>query len=128
MFNNDGITKKDLSGPMQILANVEMQASVGCRVLATLGVTVDGRKIVKKGTPIKVDLENRATAAVLATATVAMNAVLLHDVDVTNGDGNGTALLFGFVNLNRLETDVISLLTTARGNTGASPLLVFLKA
>ena len=30
--------------------------------------------------------------------------VLLHDVDVTAGDDNGTLLIFGFVNINRLDT------------------------
>ena len=34
------------------------------------------------------------------------NAVLLHDVDVTSGKANGTALYIGVVNTNRLEDDV----------------------
>ena len=34
------------------------------------------------------------------------NAVLLHDVDVTAGKANGTALYFGVVNYNRLDADV----------------------
>ncbi|MCQ2485269.1 MAG: hypothetical protein MJ168_08050 [Clostridia bacterium] len=33
------------------------------------------------------------------------NAVLLHDVDVTNGMANGTALLHGIVNLNRINEE-----------------------
>lgn len=39
--------------------------------------------------------------------------VLLHDVDVTAGDANATLLLFGFVDLNKLDT------TTATSITGA---------
>ena len=34
------------------------------------------------------------------------NAVLLHDVDVTSGKANGTALYIGVVNTNRLDDDV----------------------
>lgn len=35
-----------------------------------------------------------------------MNAILLHDVDVTEADGNGTVLLFGSVNTNRVSSTV----------------------
>jgi len=129
MFNRGGIRKVEMTGPKQILANVEMQASVGCIVDDTLGVSVGGKKIVKAGTPLNLSLTARdTTPAVLATATVVMNAVLLHDVDVTEGDANGTALLFGFVNLNRIDTDVVTKITTALNATGVSPLIVFLKA
>ena len=131
MFNRDDVRKKSATGPKQILANVEMQAAVGCIVDDATGIyaTVDGRKIVKAGTPLKIVLETRnTTAAVLATASVVMNAVLLHDVDVTDGKANGTALLFGFINLNRVDTDVQTKITTARTATGVSPLLVFLKS
>ena len=57
-----------------------------------------------------------------------MNAVLLHDVDVTNGNANGTALIFGFVNVNRVESDVATAITTAIGATGASKQITFIKA
>lgn len=32
--------------------------------------------------------------------------VLLHEVDVTEGTNNATVLVFGFVNLNRLDASV----------------------
>lgn len=57
-----------------------------------------------------------------------MNAVLLHDVDVTNGAANGTALVFGFINLNRVETDVATAIATAQAVPGASHLLTFVRA
>lgn len=116
MFNNDGIKSKAYGATTQILANVEFQYSVGCRVPKTLGVTVDGRSIVKAGTPIYIDLGNLQTP-VLEPAeasgddpAIVANAVLLHNVDVTDaavgGAKNGTALLFGFVNVNRLDATV----------------------
>lgn len=128
MLNRSGITTTQGAAPRQILANVEMQSSVGCIVPQSLGVTIGARKIAKAGTPISINLQNLQAAAALANGTTAMNAVLLHDVDVTAGNANGTALLFGFVNLNRVESDVVTKITTAAGNASASKLLVFLKA
>lgn len=127
MLNRSGVTKTTFGAPRQILADVNLQSSVGCIVPQSLGAEVDGRKIVKAGTPIKVNLESLTTPAVKADGTTAMNAVVLHDVDVTNGNGNATALIFGFVNLNRVEADVVTAITTARGAVGASQLLVFAK-
>ena len=128
MLNRDGISKTTYGAPRQILANVDLQSSVGCIVPQTLGVAVGAKKIAKAGTPIKVDLMNRQNAVAKADGTTAMNAVLLHDVDVTAGNANGTALVFGFVNVNRVESDVAALITTAAGNANASSLLVFMKA
>ena len=114
MLNNDGVKTATYGAPKQILANVEFQYSVGCRVPKTMGVSVNGRTLVKAGTPIKIDLGNLQTVAVAPDSTadpaVVANAVLLHDVDVTDaaagGAKNGTALLWGFVNINRLDSDV----------------------
>lgn len=196
MFNKDGITKTTYGAPVQILANVELQYSMGCRVPQSLGTDVSGvGKIAKAGTPVFLDLGSRdavpvaapgsvtetATGSVVtgagitkvevvaatfksavsntagtykfkatvdggtttwklgsdtvtlntygitvtgtvanndeiqvvftASGTVTANAVLLHNVDVTGGTKNGTALLFGFVNYNRLEADVQALVT-----------------
>lgn len=128
MLNRSGITKTTYAATKQILANVEMQSSVGCIVPQTLGVTVGTKKIAKAGTPIKVDLMNLQTPAVKADGTVALNAVLLHDVDVTSGNANGTALIFGFVNVNRVDADVASAITTAIAANGVSQKITFIKA
>ena len=128
MLNRSGISKTTMNAPRQILANVELQSSVGCIVPKALGVEVGGKKIAKAGTPIKVDLMNLQTAAVKADGTTAMNAVVLHDVDVTDGNANGTALIFGFVNVNRVDSDVATAITTAVGATGASKQITFMKA
>lgn len=220
MFNYDGVRTADYIAPKQILANVEFQYSVGCRVPQSLGVDVTAngvtRKIVKAGTPLVIDfgdinavasaptgptrgfftlqittafandesitidgvtytkkatesVANKqfsgANAAAQVTSLLKMvetddydvaavsgatdkigftqkevntsdtsgptasktsstgaigsvtrvmdpslatdgNAVLLHDVIVTEGTKNGTALIFGFVNYNRLDADV----------------------
>ena len=126
MLNRDKVRKTTLTSTTQILANVELQASVGCIVDDAVGTLVDGVKLVKAGTPLRIDLANPQTPAVLANGAVVMNAVLLHDVDVTAGDANGTALIFGFVNTNRIDATTLAKLTTARIAT-ASPLLTFVK-
>lgn len=128
MLNNSGVHKTTLAATRQILANVELQSSVGCIVPASMGVAVGTKKLVKAGTPIRIDLMNLQTIAQAANGDTAMNAVLLHDVDVTVGNANGTALVFGFVNVNRVEADVAALITTAAGNANASKLLTFMKA
>lgn len=127
MLNRDGVYKTTYGAPRQILAHVDLQSSVGCIVPQALGVAVGAKKIAKAGTPIKIDFGNLQSPAVKADGTNAMNAVLLHDVDVTAGNANGTALVFGFVNLNRVEADVVTLITTATGNANASKLLTFMK-
>lgn len=104
MLNRDGISKTSFGAPKQILANVELQSSVGCIVAKEAGAAVGAKKIAKAGTPIKIDMGNLQTPA--TAETEGNNAVLLHDVDVTGGNANGTALVFGFVNVNRLESDV----------------------
>lgn len=127
MLNKSGITKNSYMNVRQILFDVDKQTSVGCVVPQSLGVAVGTSKIAKAGTPIKVDLNDLQADVVKANGSTAMNAVLLHDVDVTAGKANGTALIFGFVNVNRCDSDVQSLITTAAGATGVSPLIVFAK-
>ena len=128
MLNRDGISKTTYGATRQILANVDLQSSVGCIVPQSLGVTVGTKKIAKAGTPIRIDLMNLQTPATKADGTTALNAVLLHDVDVTAGNANGTALIFGFVNVNRVEADVATAITTAANAATASKLITFIKA
>lgn len=128
MLNKDGIRKTTYGAPRQILANVEHQYGVGCIVPQSLGVEVEGKgKLAKAGTPINIDLTDTLTEVSAVAAGKPMNAVLLHDVDVTDGSANGSALVFGFVNLNRVETDVADKITAAQAVDGASPLLTFVK-
>ena len=127
MLNKSGITKNSYMNVRQILFDVDKQTSVGCVVPQSLGAVVGTSKIAKAGTPIKVNLDNLQAEVEKANGSTAMNAVLLHDVDVTAGNANGTALIFGFVNVNRCDSDVQELITTAAGAPGVSPLIVFAK-
>lgn len=115
MFNNTGIMKETYGNKNQILFAVEHQVSMGIVVDTTCGVAENGRKIAKAGTPVAGNLDERTTAFTPAvTTTGASNAVgiLLHDVDVTDDDNNGTVLLFGFVNTNRIDETTKAKITT----------------
>lgn len=123
MLNRSGISKQTYGAPTQILANVELQASVGCIVSQAVVSNADsnGKKIAKAGTPIVADFKNLQTPV---TTGEGANAVLLHDVDVTAGNANGTALIFGFVNLNRVDSSVVS----AIGDAASVGGVTFIKA
>lgn len=114
MLNTTGITTETATSPKQILFNVEHQMSVGVRVDAT-GVVADsdGKKILYAGTPMVGSLEARGTAFVKQSAEAVATGILLHDVDVTAGATNATLLIWGFVNLDRIDTTTAALLTTA---------------
>lgn len=127
MLNRSGISKSSYTNPKQILANVLLQSSVGCIVPQDAGVEVSGKKIAKAGTPVCVDLMNINNVSKVAAEGFPMNAVLLHDVDVTNGNANGTALVFGFVNVNRLDSDVAAKVNAAKAVSGATNLITFMK-
>lgn len=124
MLNNTGIKKTTYGGPVQILFNVQNQMSVGIKLAKNFAgaVTENGRKIVKAGTPLSGDLTARGTAFVAAADDSTGSAgdgkpavgVLLHDVDVTDADANATLLIWGFVNLSRVDSTTAALITTAR--------------
>lgn len=116
MLNQTRVRKETYGNTNQILFAVEHQVSMGVVVSKALGVAEGTKKVVKAGTPLTGNLDARTTAFTAATAgssTEASNAVgvLLHDVDVTTGDANGTLLLFGFVNTNRVDSTTKAKLT-----------------
>lgn len=115
MLNQTGIKKSSYVSTNQILFNTDPFVAVSIIVDDALGVTdsATGRKIVKAGTPLAGDLTKRETAFVAvneASASVASDAkgILLHDVDVTTGGANGTLLIFGFVNVDRIDATVMA--------------------
>lgn len=125
-----GFKKETAVTPKQILFCTEPQVSVGI-VVSDSGVTAgsDGKKIVKAGTPLTGSLTARTTAfTAAATNSGASNAVgvLLHDVDVTGGANNGSLLIFGFVNLDRIDSTTAALIT-AEVKTALNAKVTFLK-
>ena len=117
MLNNTGIKKETYGSGNQILFAVEHQVSRGIVVDETVGVAEGTKKISKAGTPITGNLDARETAFTAAVSSGDTNTtsnavgILLHDVDVTAGDNNGTILLFGFVNTNRIDDETKAKIT-----------------
>lgn len=113
MFNNTKISHVSGAAPAQILFNVQNQVSVGIKLAKNFAgaVVENGRKIVKAGTPLTGDLTNRSVAFTAAGDANA-KGILLHDVDVTDSDANATLLIWGFVNLDRIDTTTKAKLTT----------------
>lgn len=116
MLNRTGIRHYEYGNVTQILFAIEHQVSVGI-VVSSEGIEADerGKKIIKAGTPVSGDLTQRETPfkpiSTSGEGSPVAEGVLLHDVDVTEGDGNATLLLFGFVNLNRLDDETKKLIT-----------------
>lgn len=118
----------------QILFATQPSMAVGIQITNT-GLTADsnGKKIIKAGTPIAGSLEARGTAWTQAATTGGSGsetnnatAVLLHDVDVTAGAENATALIFGFVDLNKIESSVAALID-AHAKKALAGKITFLK-
>lgn len=117
MLNQSGIKKTTGAAPVQILFNVQNQMSVGIKLAKDFAgaVTENDRKIVKAGTPLSGDLTARGTAFVAAADTTAPAVgILLHDVDVTDDAANATLLIWGFVNLSRVDSTTAALITATR--------------
>lgn len=121
MLNQTGITKTTGVTRKNILIAPELAFSLGCKVSRT-GVEAgsDGRKIIKAGTPLAGDFTARDTAFTVAKDTGASTpktsdatCVLLHDVDVTSGNANATALIFGFIDVSKLDSTVTAMWTDA---------------
>ena len=121
MLNRSGIKKETAGAPVQILGATSPYYAIGIIVDDSAGTTVGSRKIVKAGTPLVVDPANLQTPATKIASNEAIKTakvILLHDVDVTDGDANGSGLVMGIVNYNRLESDVQALFKPGNSVSG----------
>ena len=121
MLNRSGIKKETAGAPVQILGATSPYYAIGIIVDDSAGTVVGSRKIVKAGTPLVVDPANLQTPATKIASNEAIKTakvILLHDVDVTDGDANGSGLVMGIVNYNRLESDVQALFKPGNSVSG----------
>lgn len=95
-------------------------------IIKAAGVTVgtDGRKVVKAGTPLYGDIEKRDTGFTVSAESGNPTCILLHDVDVTAGDENGTIVLAGCVDLLKLDASVKTAVASAKANL---PRIIFVE-
>jgi hypothetical protein len=117
MLNQSVISTAEGTTRKTILVDELNSTAFSCKVANTgISADSDGKKIVKAGTPISGSLEARGTAFVKASTTEGVSnatGILLHDVDVTDGTKNAQVVVFGFIDLNKLDTDVQELVTSA---------------
>lgn len=110
----------------QILASTDGHHAIGV-IVSDEGVDLDasGRKIIPQGTTVggsnSVLQNEQEVLKVVADGTA--QGVLEFPVDVSDGQGNGTMLIHGYVNLNRLPDGV----TVADEAKAAIPGVVFMK-
>lgn len=110
-LNQGGITRVSAMSEKQILSAPELAYSLPCKIANTGVTAVDGKKVVKAGTPIYGSLTARDTAfTVSGGAGATPTGIMLHDVDVTTGTKNTQVCAFGFVDISKLETDVATAL------------------
>ena len=70
----------------------------------------NGKKIIPAGTPLggAEDTLANEQAVLVVDNTATAQGILEHDIDVTSGKGNGTLVIWGFVNENRLGDVTVS--------------------
>lgn len=126
MLNQSGVETREFMTRKEILIGVS--TSMSC-IVSNNGVTeVGGKKIIKAGTPVSGDLTDRSKAfevvkpttsqtvtqtAEGGTASTTKTAVgiIRHDVDVTKGNANSQVVIFGTVDVSKLDSDVVGMIT-----------------
>lgn len=95
-----------------LIANNSYMVTLPAQVTNT-GVDADsnGRKILRAGTPVTGNIEKRDTAFTKTNGNTA-KAILLHDVDVTDGASNATIVLAGVVDLLKIDSTTATLITS----------------
>lgn len=115
VHSNGGVQRESFYNDPQIMVTSAPHFAVGVVVSQSAG-TVDaatGRKIVKAGTPLYGDLDDRETpfTKTVESGSVTVAGILQHDCDVTVADGNGDLVLIGVVNLDRVDKTTVTLIT-----------------
>lgn len=113
MLNQSEVKVTSATTRKTILVAEEMAVAFSCKVSDSGVSTSDGKKVVKAGTPLAGDLTARETAFTVAADGTGAVGLLLHDVDVTSGTKNAQVLVFGFVDISKLESDVVSMVQAA---------------
>lgn len=103
------IQTTEYTTPKTILSAPELAYTLPIKVSNTGVTEKDGRKIIKAGTPIKGDLEKRSDA--FQTSTEDATGILLHEVDVTDGNNNGTIVVAGAIDVSKVDTETAALYT-----------------
>lgn len=119
MLNQTGVTTGSYAAPEKTILVDPLNSTAVSIVVANTGVTADseGKKIIKAGTPVYGSLRARNTAFAISGESGAKPAgVILHDVDVTAGNANSQVVIFGTIDVSKVDTTTATALIAAEGN------------
>lgn len=119
MLNQTGVESKNYGAPEKTILVDEFNSTSVSVVVANTGVSAgsDGKKIIKAGTPVYGSLRARNTAFTIAGASGAKPAgVVLHDVDVTAGNANSQIVIFGTIDVSKVDATTATTLIAAEAN------------
>ena len=121
------VVKTILGAPEKhiLIANNSYMVTLPAQVTNTgVDADSDGRKILRAGTPLAGDITKRDTAFTKTNGSTAV-AILMHDVDVTDGAENATIILAGCVDLLKLDSTTAALITS--DVVSALPRIIFVE-
>jgi hypothetical protein len=105
MLNQTSVKTVSATSRKIILIAEDRAVALPCIVSnSDVDVDANGKKIIKAGTPVTGSLSNRSVAFTVSTESPV--GIILHDVDVTEGNANSQILIFGFVDESKLDADV----------------------
>jgi hypothetical protein len=100
-------TTTTYGSPVEVLKFTENHQSISV-TLSDEGITAnaEGKKIIPAGTIIGGGFlaDRRVKAKKAVDGTIEAEGVLRYDVDVTYGPSGGAAVIFGFVDINKIPT------------------------
>lgn len=113
MLNQSEVTRRQGTTRKTILVDEFNSTALSCMVSNTGVSEENGRKLIKAGTPVAGDLQNRQTPFTVAADGTDAVGVILHDVDVTKGTANSQVVIFGFIDVSKLDDSVVPMVTAA---------------
>ena len=119
MLNQTGVETKSYGAPEKNILVDPLNSTAVSIVVANTGVTADteGKKIIKAGTPVYGSLQARNTAFKISGEQGAKPAgVILHDVDVTAGNANSQIVIFGTIDVSKVDATTATTLIAAEAN------------
>lgn len=119
MLNQTGVTTGSYAAPEKNILVDELNSTAMSVVVSNAGVTADseGKKIIKAGTPVYGSLRARNTAFTVSGASGAKpSGVILHNVDVTAGNANSQVVIFGTIDVSKVDDDVATALIAAEAD------------
>jgi hypothetical protein len=118
MLNQTGVVKTSYGyGEKRLIVDPENSTAFSCVVSSANVSAIEGKKIIKAGTPLYGSLTARNTAFTVSGASGAKPVgVALHDVDVTAGQANSQVLVSGFVDISKVDESIRATLASAEAN------------